>query len=173
HCSTTKTYCGHKRCINETRKSDEPHKHKCSTSKTHTPDEHKRGTTETCASEYKCSSVDSETRTSEHKCTTTETHTFEHKPPPTPKNLTSTNEAPPEPTNKIGLQTYDFIIGTPISNCFNGTYPVDSEIKESFSISDTWSTGLNVGIQFGPLTHEESDIFTGHNHPCAPRPSSS
>ncbi|EDR05262.1 uncharacterized protein LACBIDRAFT_329975 [Laccaria bicolor S238N-H82] len=171
HCSTTETHFGHKCSTNKTHKSNKSHKHKCCTNKTRTPDEHKRGTTETCASEHKCSHINSETCTSKHKCTTTETHSSENKRGTAEGTSNDTNEAPPEPTNKIGLRTYDFIIGTPVSNCFNGTYPIDSEIRESFSISDTWSTGLNVGIQFGPLSHEESDIFTGHNHSCAARPS--
>ena len=31
-------------------------------------------------------------------------------------------------------------------------YPIDSKITESFLISDTWSVGLNVAIQFRPLS---------------------
>lgn len=53
--------------------------------------------------------------------------------------------------SNFGIQSYSFIVGSPVSNCYGGTYPVDSEFRVSFTTSDTWSTGLNVGVQIGQL----------------------
>jgi len=51
--------------------------------------------------------------------------------------------------SNFGIQSYSFIVGSPVSNCYGGTYPVDSEFTISFTTSDTWSTDLNVGVQIG------------------------
>jgi len=53
--------------------------------------------------------------------------------------------------NKIGVRTYNFIIGTPVSNCLGGATAIDSEISGSISVADAWSKGLTCGIQYGAL----------------------
>ncbi|KIJ92659.1 hypothetical protein K443DRAFT_423429 [Laccaria amethystina LaAM-08-1] len=95
-------------------------------------------------------------------------------PEPTPEMAVSTSAVPPNPTesnnkfsllwkcsplaylttgqSNVGLQSYNFILGNPVSNCLNGTTAIDSEISGSISTSDTWSPGLSVGLQFGPLS---------------------
>ena len=59
--------------------------------------------------------------------------------------------------SNVGLQSYKLFVGTPLSNCHNGTAPIDSEISGSISTSDTWSPGLSIGLQFGPLNLQTSD----------------
>jgi len=59
-----------------------------------------------------------------------------------------------------GVQSYSFIVGSPLSNCFGGTYPLDSDITVSFTASDTWSVDLNVGIPLGPLALSSHDSWS-------------
>jgi hypothetical protein len=52
------------------------------------------------------------------------------------------------------------MIGSPLSNCFGGTYPADSDVRVSFTTSNTWSTGLNAGVQIGPMAFGWHDVWS-------------
>lgn len=47
---------------------------------------------------------------------------------------------------------YSLIVGTPVSNCQPGsTKSTTSTSEGSFSLGDTWSTGISIGLGFGDL----------------------